>query len=169
MNKNAKKQVKEDFLLYDMERSEKRTFIVPKLGDGEEKVHFDSTEAEMYLRRCMEPMITEAKKHIMEQVDDHKYFVDFPACGLKMKRVFIENFALMLYVERFKDEGESYLSLLVIEPEASPIFQIQMTLRKDGRDGLIAYLNDETFQEDFVPLLKQIMISHREKLLELRG
>lgn len=168
--KKIKNEVREVFPLYDIERSEARTTIVPKLQDGEEKVRFDSIEAEAYLERCIAPMIAEAKMHIKEQVNDHKFYKDFPACGLRMKEVFIDAFSFMLYVERFsKPEGKSSICLMAIETDKLPLFESKIYFAKDWRDGLVRYMEREKFHHELLSMLKQLMVCHHKELMRKRG
>lgn len=170
MKKKSKKRERECCPFYDIVRTDERSVIIPKLGECEEKVRYDSAQAEMYLRYCLEPMIVEAKKRIMEQVNDHGFFKDFSACNVSMKEVFIETFSFMLFVERFsKPEGKSYISLVVIEPNKSPLFECSTTFHKDWRDGLLNYIGKDDFHAELLSMIKQLMVEHRKELERLRG
>lgn len=170
MKKKSKKRERECYPFYDIVRTDERSVIIPKLGEGEEKVRFDSTQAEVYLRHCLEPMIAEAKARIMEQVNDHGFFKDFSACNVRMKEVFVETFSFVLYVERFsKPEGKSHLSIMAIEPEMFPLFESKIVLINDWRDGLLDYIGKDDFCTKLLSMMKQLMVGHRKELERLRG
>lgn len=169
MKKKKKNQEGEQFPFYDIIRSEGRRTIIPKLGKGEQKVHFDSPDAEVFLKRCVEPMVEEAVSNIQERVNDKAFFRDFSACNVWMQQVFIEPFSFAIVIDRCAEDGQAYMGFAAIEPGTSPFFETSFHTDKGNKDMLLKSLKRKTIHEDLFSYMKQLMFGHRKKLLQMWG
>jgi len=83
------------------------------------KLRFDSDEAQLRLRECVEVMIAEACKRLEEKVSvDGGWFKNFSACNLDTGELIEERLDFSLYVQRDETiEGNLILDLSMAEAE----------------------------------------------------
>lgn len=164
------REEKEEYMYYDVVRtSEGRRSIIPKLAVGEEQVSFDCVEAESFIRRCLDPMIAEARENIQFQMNDKAFLSDFMACNVRMFQVFVRPFSFGLYVQKCNNHGIAYLALKAIEPGTFPLFEGSIFITKGTRDHLLKYIERDSFREELFLMMKDLMHSHHKELLRLQS
>lgn len=168
--KDKAKEERKEYVYYDIVKtSDRKSTVIPKLVDGEGKVPFDSVEAETFLRRCVNPMITEAARNIKSRVNDKSYYSDFVACFARMSQVFVDNFSFALFVEKYGTAETAYLSLKTIEPGTVPLFESTVYYTKGTRDDLVRYIEAATFREELFLTMTDLMHKHHKELLRLQA
>lgn len=122
------------------------------------KLRFDSDEAQLRLKECVEMMITEACKRIGEKVpEDGGWFKNFSACNLDTSELIEERLDFSLYVQRDETVEENIILDLSMADAECPESEWTVLLTCGKRHQVLAFLKDEACKEKVLGSMKRLI------------
>ena len=121
------------------------------------KLRFDSDEAQLRLKECVEVMIVEACKRIEEKVpEDGGWFKNFSACNLDTSELIEERLDFSLYIQRDETiEGNLILDLSMAEAE-HPGAEWTVLLTCGKCHQVMEFLQSETCKEQVLKGIRRL-------------
>lgn len=121
------------------------------------KLCFDSDEAQLRLKECVEVMIAEACKRFEEKVpEDGSWFKNFSACNLDTGELIEERLDFSLYIQRDETiEGNLILDLSMAEAK-HPGAEWTVLLTCGKRHQVLEFLQDEACKEKVLKGIRRL-------------
>ena len=121
------------------------------------KLRFDSDEAQLRLRECVEMMIAEACKRLEEKVPvDGGWFKNFSTCNLDTSELIEDRLDFSLYIQRDETiEGNLILDLSMAEAER-PGAEWTVLLTCGKCHQVMEFLQSETCKEQVLKGIRRL-------------